>query len=226
MCSCISSKWFVLLVAGSAVIAGGLYANKVFNSDAETTPATIPEAEVIPSSFAQPEDPMADPMMAAMAEWGALAPEHEFLKGMVGTWDVTTSFNMGGPEPMVSSGTSTNTLILGGRYVTQQFVIPDFMGAGYEGLGTFGYDKVKGKYVSTWLDTMSTSMVFMEGTWDEDTSTLTWYGEGNSPMGKSKMKYLTKIIDDDNSVMEFYEASEMTGGEFVKSGTITYTRQK
>jgi len=214
-----------LLIAG--VTIGGAYLFKSSDADKTAEPAKADTPEVIPSSFAQPEDPMgADPMAEAFAQWGALAPEHEVLTTMLGTWDCTTKFWVGGPEPMTGKGTSTNEAILGGRFVTQHFVMPEFMGNAYEGIGTFGYDKQKGKFVSTWLDTMSTGMNPMEGTWDEETQTMTWIGESQSPMGTSTMKNTVKVIDEDNSFMEFWEANDKTGGEFVKIGEITYTRRK
>ena len=231
-CCCSSSNRKSSIFAAALVLAGAvgwvLFSNstgRTTRTDAAQT-ATTPEAEIIPSHFAQPEDPMGGDPMAAFAEWGKLAPEHEVLTTMLGTWDCTTKFWMGGPEPIVGKGTSTGESLLDGRFVTQHFVMPEFMGGAYEGIGTFGYDKQKGKFVSTWLDTMSTGMNPMEGTWDEDTQTMTWTGTSISPMGKSKMKNIVKVIDEDNSFMEFWEASDKTDGEFVKIGEITYTRRK
>ena len=40
----------------------------------------------------------------------------------------------------------------------------DMMGSPFSGIGLNGYDNNTGKYVSTWMDTMSTAILYFEGT--------------------------------------------------------------
>ena len=59
-----------------------------------------------------------------------------------GTWDTTMKLWMEpGAEPMVSTGTSTNTMILGGRQLKMEysgtFMDMPFMGIGFTGFDTF-----------------------------------------------------------------------------------------
>jgi hypothetical protein len=220
-----STIFAALLTAGATIIAAAVFAS----SDNE--PATPAEGEIAPANF-QPEAEMTpEQMMAGMAEWGALAPEHEVLESLVGTWDCTTEFTMGPGEPTRGEGTNNAALVLGGRWVTQHFVMPDFMGSTYEGMGAFGFDKAKGKYVSVWLDSMSTGMSTMEGTWDEDSSTMTWTGTAVYPGGPDgavmevPVKHVVKRLSDDKHVMEFWEPTG-PDGELSRTGKIVYTRSK
>lgn len=204
-------------------------ASKPAVHSAETTsPFT---GQIIAAGYTQPEDMEMDPeaMMAAMKEWGATTEEHKLLEHMVGEWDCTTSFTMGGPEPIEGTGTSQSRMVLGGRFVSTHFAMPDFMGTPYEGMGAIGYDKAKGKFVNVWMDNMNTGFSTMEGTYDEDTDTMTWTGEATYPAGPGEtmtvpVKHIVKGITTDTTTMEFWEPNPMTG-ELHKSGTIIYTRR-
>jgi len=117
---------------------------------------------------AQP--PEGGEMAEMMAKWAALnakGPEHERFKEMVGKFDTESKMWMApGAPPIVSKGTAEFRLILDGRYVEQIFKCDDMMGAPYEGRGLEGYDCVRKKYVSLWLDNTSTGMFVSEGTAD------------------------------------------------------------
>ena len=226
-CCCKSSNKGVLFAAivGAAATIGAAYYATNLTKDADESAAE--PAEVVPAVH-QPEVEMSEEdIMKMMAEWSALAPEHEVLKGMEGTWDCEAKFWMEpGEDPTIGHGTSENQLIMGGRYVTQHFVMPDFMGMDFEGMGAIGYDKQKEKFVNVWIDNMSTGMMIMTGEWDKDSHTMTWVGTAATPMGESEMKHIIKDVNEDKTVMEFWESNQFTGGEFMKTGEITYTRSK
>jgi hypothetical protein len=126
--------------------------------------------------------------------------EHELLKKMEGTWDVTTK--MGGQE---SKGTATYKMDLGGFWLLSTFE-GEFGGAKFSGKGTDGYCPIKKKYTATWTDSMSPSMVVLEGTYDEKAKTLTLTGEGPDMMtGKmAKYKSVTTLTDADSMVFSMY----------------------
>ena len=144
-------------------------------------------------------------------------PEHEKLKQMVGTWDCTC--DMGGQE---SKATSVCTADLGGFWFTEKFA-GDMGGMKFEGRGTFGYCPIKKKYVGTWIDSMSPSMMVMEGAFiDDDTMVCT--GEGPTEQGKmAKHKTVTVHKGRDNAVMTMYQ---IDGDKENKLFTLTYTRKK
>ena len=56
-------------------------------------------------------------------------------------------------------------MALGGRFLEER-VQSSFMGQPFSGIGYTGYDNVKKKYVSTWMDNMGTMIMVMEGTPD------------------------------------------------------------
>src|SRR3546814_1625399 len=55
--------------------------------------------------------------------------------------------------PMVETGKSVDTAVLGGRQIRTQFS-SRFMGQPFNGIGFMGYDNVRGKYVASWFDDM------------------------------------------------------------------------
>ena len=95
------------------------------------------------------------------------------LKKLEGTWDAT--MKLGGSE---SKGTMIYKMELGGLWLVSNFE-GDFGGMKFMGKGLDTYDPNKKKYVSIWVDSMTTAPMTMEGTYDEDKKTMTMSGEGN-----------------------------------------------
>ncbi len=235
-CSSSSIGGYFVIGVGAFVIGAGVMATQAFKTTeaADQTAAVVASpftGQVITAGYTQPEDMEMDPggMMEMMMEWGATTEEHKLLKNMAGEWDCTTSFSMGGPEPEESTGSSESRMVLGGRFVTTHFNMPDFMGMEFEGMGAAGYDKAKGKFVNVWMDNMNTGFTIMEGTYDEDTDTMTWTGDATVPAGPGEtmtvpIQHIVKGISTDTTTMEFWRPNPMTG-ELMKSGTIVYTRR-
>ncbi len=169
-------------------------------------------------------------MMAKWAELNQKGPEHERFKKMVGTWDTASKMWMA-PDapPLTSQGTAEFRLLLDGRYVEQIYKCPA-MGEGqppYEGRGIEGYDRMKKKYVSVWMDNMSTGFMLVEGSADESGKVFTYTGTYNDPMTGQKNKpyrAVLHVLNDDKMTYEMHE-TDANGKEF-KSMEITYTRRK
>jgi hypothetical protein len=151
-------------------------------------------------------------------------PEHELLKQDVGTWDATVEIFEPGKPPAVSKGSETTSLV-GGFWAVSDFK-SDLMGQPFEGRGTVGFDTNKKKYVSTWVDSMSTGFMTGEATYDPKTKTMTGFMEGFDPaQGKAvKMRETTEWKDADTKVFTMF----MTGpdGKEVQTMKITYKRRK
>jgi len=166
-------------------------------------------------------------MMSQWQEMNSLGKEHERFKKMAGTWDVNSKMWFApGMEPVESKGSSEISLILGGRYIEQKYECP-MMGMPYQGLGFEGYDKIKKKYVSIWMDSMGTGIFYAEGTADETGKVFTYIGKMDDPFTGEKdkpMKSVAREINDDQVVFEMYETRPGVG-EF-KSMELTYTRRK
>jgi len=92
----------------------------------------------------------------------------------------------------------------------------------FKGTATDGYDNVKKKFVSSWIDNMGTGIVISEGTYDTATKTFTYYAETEMMPGmKTKIRQVLKIADNDHHTLEFYEDR---GGQEVRTMEIKYAR--
>ena len=164
--------------------------------------------------------------MEAMMKAGSPSEAHKKLAGMVGTWDATVKmYNQPGAPANVSTGTSENKLVLGGRWVQESFS-GNFMGMPFSGLGYTGYDNIKKQYVGTWMDTMSTSVMQSSGTSDASGKNFQFDSTMEDPMtGKSVATKSTLTVTDENHhTMEMWMPAP--DGKMFKMMEISYTRKK
>jgi hypothetical protein len=173
---------------------------------------------------AKGEKPSPEAMKKMWAEFAEPGPEHKEMLEMVGRWKAETKDYFDDPDkPTLSEGTATFKPILDGRFIQQDYQCKQD-GKTFRGLGVFGYDKAKKKWVSVWLDSMSTGFMVMEGEFDKATETLVETGEMASPIGPMKMKNVIKELDDDRMQMTMYLL--LPGDKEQKVMEILYTRQK
>jgi hypothetical protein len=170
--------------------------------------------------------PSGEDMMAMMAKVAAIGPEHDRLKTMAGTFNAeVTAQMMPGMPPQVSKGTVKNEMALGGKFLRSDYD-GTFMGKPFKGMGLLGFDNVKKKYVSFWVDDMSTGMMMSEGTADESAKTITTSGQFDCPMDNTKhsMRQVITLTDDDHHTYEMYDTGP--DGKENKMMTIKYTRAR
>ena len=164
--------------------------------------------------------------MAAMMKAATPGPEHQKLKMMEGkfTADVTATDPASGKEEK-STGSMTNTMILGGRYLKNDYA-GSMMGMPFKGGGLLGYDNVKKKYTMLWVDEMSTQMMIADGTLDESAKTITYGCQVDCPLDNTKKTFKTVITlsDEDHHNFEMYEVG--ADGKETKVIAIKYTRVK
>jgi hypothetical protein len=143
-------------------------------------------------------------------------PEHEVLKKFEGTWEVT--MKAGGMETRCMA---TNKMELGGMWLVTGLE-GEFAGTKFYGKGLDSYDAASKKYVSVFVDSMSSRPLVMEGTYDKDKKTLTMAGEGPGMDGKpTKYKTVTTFTDDNTMT-----ATMWMGGEKAEPCTFVYKRKK
>ena len=143
-------------------------------------------------------------------------PEHAVLKKLEGTWDATMKI-----EGAESKGTMVYKMDLGGLWLTSSFE-GSFGPMKFSGKGLDTYDASKKKYVGVWADSMSTTPMVMEGTYDKEKKALTLIGDGPGPDGKpAKWKSVTTTTGDDTMVFHMY-----LGDSKDPMFTITYKRRK
>ena len=203
------------LVMCSLVIGTGLaHAEQV-------KPAVAPAA----AAPAAPDQAM-QAAMAKMQELGSPNEAHKALAPLEGSWTYDgqwwTAPNAA-PERM--TGTATNALIFGGRFLKQDLRgeakdMPPFEGVGYT-----GYDNLRKEYQTVWFDNMATGLMTGSGQMDAATKALTQSGDFSCPMtGETHRKFRSvwTIVDANHNIYENY----MSGpdGAMFKSMEIRYTR--
>lgn len=171
-------------------------------------------------------------MMAMMMELAKPGENHKLLASGVGNWTYTSKWWMDpSAAPSESAGVSVTKEVMGGRYfITEhagkmQMPGPDgkMMDMDFKGMATEGYDNVKKKFVSTWIDNMGTMILVSEGMYDAASKTFTYRTECEMMPGmKTKIREVIKINDKDHRTFEFYEDR---GGTEVKTMEINYTRK-
>ena len=183
-----------------------------------------------PDKAPQGTPAMSSEEMAQMQEYLKLmqpGEPHELLAKYVGTWDTVTKVFMGGPgsPAMESTGMSTLTAVLGGRWIREEHS-GTMMGMPYEGIGMTGYDNVKNLYVATWFSNMGTEMLEMSGSRNPQTGVKTLYGPMDEPQlnvhGRT-VKYVSTPIDDDHFRFEIIDTHVSDDYKVIE---INYTRRK
>jgi hypothetical protein len=176
-------------------------------------------------SASQKPDPQTEETLKKVEAAGAPGPAHKALEPLVGDWNAEVKMWMA-PDapPTITKGTAKSTWALKGRFVQQDFS-GEFMGKPFRGLGFTGYDNVRQKYNSVWIDDMSTTMFTGEGEADAGGKVLTFGGTYSCPITGEKHKQsrqIYRIISPDKHV---YEMHDPTLGAKSKTMEITYTRK-
>jgi hypothetical protein len=160
-----------------------------------------------------------------MAKMSAPGENQKLLGEMAGQWECVTKFRMTADAPWTESkGSSFGQMWYDGRYLHETFK-GEMMGQEFKGLGITGYNNVTKKFEASWIDSMSTGMIYMTGSYDAKAKTFTMSGQCADPMdGKVKtMREVIKINSADNHVAEFFGPGA-DGKEF-KSMEISYVRK-
>jgi Protein of unknown function (DUF1579) len=132
--------------------------------------------------------PALDPVaMEAMMKAMMPGENHKPLGRYVGDWTYTMKMWMApGAPPTDSNGTMHAEWIMDGRYVRAVYK-GDFMGMPFVGESTEGYDNVAKKYVGSWLDNVSTTLMWSTSTCDVGCNTITSTSDVIDPMSGQKL---------------------------------------
>lgn len=200
---------------------------------AETTSPAVKTSTPATTTTTAPAQPSADmqEMMKVMMEMGKVGDNHKLLAELAGNWTYTVKMWMDpAGKPQESKGTSTRKAIMDGRYFiaehTGKFQMPGADGKmkdmNFKGMAIEGYDNAKKKFVSSWVDNMSTMIMNSEGTYDAATKTFTYNAECEMMPGKmTKIREVIKVVDKDHHTFEWYDNSQ---GPEAKTMEISYTR--
>jgi hypothetical protein len=143
--------------------------------------------------------------MDAYMKMAATNENHAYLAKFAGEWNIsTTAWMQPGAPPQTSKGSSQSEMILGGRFLKMHFKGTMF-GQPFEGLQIVGYDNMKKKITSFWIDSTSTAFFLTEGSIDMATKTTTETGVWPDPMGGTMgVKGITKMVTPDEYTYEMY----------------------
>lgn len=157
---------------------------------------------------------------------GTPGPSHEVLNAFEGKWKVTSrSWMKPGDKPEISSGTSSLSWMLDGRFLQQKYK-GEWAGEKFNGMGFVGYDNLKKEYVTLWMDNMSTGVFQAKGKYNPATKTINDSGTFSCPMTGEKEKWFRsewKVVDKNQHVYMMY-MKDPNGKEF-KSMELTYNRK-
>ncbi|HEY4272240.1 MAG TPA: DUF1579 domain-containing protein [Candidatus Udaeobacter sp.] len=214
------------------IVFAALFATSSFAQSPATSPATATGSTSTESASATGQ-PNPQEMMKQMMEMSKLNENHKLLADMNGNWNFAIKMWMNpdpNAKPQESKGTGTRKSLMGGRYVvmdvTGKMQMPDETGKmkdmQFKGMGIDGYDNVKKKFVSSWIDNMGTGIQFSEGSYDPATKTFTYTSEIEMMPGmKIPVREVIKVPDNNRMVLEWYESH---GGQEKKTMEINYTR--
>jgi hypothetical protein len=216
----------------SAAPANAVAPAKVDKSPEKAAEAKISSAVATQATSAAQKPDDAE-MMAKMMELSKLNDNHKLLAATAGNWSYTVKMWMDPKgKPTESTGTAVRKAVMDGRFVTGEysgkFQMPGADGKmkdmNFKGMSFDGYDNVKQKFVSTWVDIMGTGILFTEGTYDAASKTFTYTGQFEAMPGMAcKVREVIKNTDNNHMTMEYYE--DRGQGES-KSVEINYTRKK
>ena len=162
----------------------------------------------------------------AWENYATIGEAHNRMAKDNGIWNEDlTSWPHAGAEPMKMKMTAEIKTIYDGRY-QEAIHKGEFMGMPFEGKSTLAYDNATNKYISTWIDNMSTGILVLRGNYDEATKTYTMEGENVDPVTKKmkKMREVITMVDENTQKMEMYDTG-YDGKEF-KNMEIIMTRKK
>ena len=187
-----------------AVLAGSI----AIAEDAKK-PAGMPEMKLPPGWTA--ED------MQACALASTPGKNHEVLAKSVGTWTgKSTMWMFPGSEPMNSECSVAISSLMDGRYTKVEWT-GDMPGMGpFKGFGINGYDNSAGKFVSTWIDSMSTGIMYGTGELSADGKTLTWKFTFTCPVTKKPavMRQIETTNADGTKTLDMFGPEPKSGQEF------------
>jgi hypothetical protein len=197
-----------------------------------STPPTSLTSPAVSAPATTTASPNEAEMMKQMMELAKLNDNHKLLADFAGSWSTSVKMMEPGKEPTVSKGSVTYKSIMNGRYVigdhTGSMKMPGADGKmkdfTFKGMSTDGYDNVKQKFTSSWMDNMGTGILMFEGTYDPATKTFTYTGEMEVVPGmKTPVRSVVKVTDKNHRTFEWYENR---GGQEMKTLEIDYTRKK
>lgn len=149
--------------------------------------------------------------------------EHKKLAELAGSWKTETKYyTKPGGQPIVMTGTSENSMVLGGRFLKCEHRTSAAMP--YESLGLFGFDRRNGRYTYVGFDSTGTFYITASGNVDPAANGIVLSGEETNP--NLKFDFVLRVSGPDKYTQEFiFKSPDSSGGQKgFKAVEVTYTR--
>ncbi len=154
-----------------------------------------------------------------------LSAPHEALAKLVGHFDRVIKFvGQTGAAAKPSSGTSTFSPVLGGRFILENSKDVVF-GRPVEGLRIYGYNDATKQYEMARMYTMSTGITMMNGTSSDGGKTIEYAGETYSA-GMGDMPLYARLHWDSENQFTVTMSTTGKDGKQVPFQETIYTREK
>ncbi|MBS1715235.1 MAG: DUF1579 family protein [Armatimonadetes bacterium] len=160
-------------------------------------------------------------MMEAAAKPGEF---HQLIGKMAGDWTVEVQYKMGEMEGK-STAECHAEWILDGRFLSKKYS-SEMMGQPFTVLQTVGYDTLRKEVFEWQIESNNTGRLETKGKVSDDKKTVTCTGDALDPMTMkpAKLKTVTKFVDDDTYVIEWW--MKVGDAEETKQVTLTHKRKK
>ena len=160
-------------------------------------------------------------MMKKVQAAGTPGAAHKALDALAGNWKAEVKCWMEPDGPgAVSHATTKANWILGGRFLEEEFH-GEMMGKPFTGRCLLGFNNLRQKYQSIWVDDINTAMTMSEGKAENGHQLITLEGNADCAGTGQKdisTKQVIRILGPDKHVWEMFHDGQ-------KRMEITYTRQ-
>ena len=190
---------------------------------------TILLSSQVVSLAADPSELSDADLVEALKKAARIGDYHKNLKTIRADYQQTFKWwRSADAEPHESKSRSNTEWILDSRFITQE-VRGTWLGFGFEGLATLGYDNGKQEYVMTWMDTLSTRIMLSRGTCNDAGNVITLFGEYYDPIARNtrKVKTVLKILNKKGeTLLEMYDVTASDDGfKFLEVNSIRRVRK-
>jgi hypothetical protein len=164
-------------------------------------------------------------MMKVYQKLATPGAPHKRLAKLEGSWTTQTRAWMEpGQPPTESTGSCEQKMLLNGCYLQQEYR-GDMMGQPFTGINLIAFDNHTKKYVSTWIDSMSSGIYVFEGAADANRKTITQECRYDDPVkGPSVWRSTTRFVNDNKVEYEMYLKPKRGREEKMMEMTLTRNR--
>ena len=144
-----------------------------------------------------PNEMLEGATMEKLAKLGAASEQHRILETLAGAWNFDLKYwTNKDAEPQLSTGTVTNEMILGNRFLSGKIAMILNIGGEnihYEGWNIQGYDTIKKAYTSVLIDKIHTGVTTGAGQYNEKLKTLEEKGHFTHPLMDKEGTYRSEL---------------------------------